>query len=168
MKINFSQHLWSRNFKSVTERITLNPMVFQSNCSRHWLSSLPNLQPKQGRAQAGPDEKEASKKKTCVIRERYFKNYCFPQGLARVVALQWGLVTAELMGLPVPLVHFHSKQGFLCKMAFHSFFPIFFVKKILHKNKVGEMYFPIALVSLFCFQFHFSSVTKKTIFTGIC
>lgn len=167
MKSNFSQHLWSQNFESVKERITLSPMVFQSNYRKHWLSSLPNLQPKQERAQAGPNGREASKKKTRVIWERYFKNYCFPQGLARVVAVQWGLVTAELMGLPVPLVHFDSKQGFLCKMGFHCFFPIFLVK-ILHKYKVGEMCSAIALVSLFWFQFHFSLVTKKTIFTDIC
>lgn len=134
-------------------------------------------------------------KTTHKMRERcwYFRNCWLPQGISAVAALQCGLVTKGitfstaarncapdyLWPTVVPWLYleelagiFSTKQNFLHTMGFHGSCIIFisFKKNILQKNKIGgrgKMHFLIALVSLFCFKFHFSFATKQIVFSGI-
>lgn len=94
MKTNISQHLWSQRFESITERITSSLTVCLSNCTKHQLWSVRNLQPKHEGVLAGLTE--ILPKNTRMMCERcwHFRSYCFPQGISTVAALQCGLVTA--------------------------------------------------------------------------
>jgi len=138
VKTNISQHLWSQRFESITERITSSLTVCLSNCTKHQLCSVRNLQPKHEGVLAGLTE--ILPKNTRMMCERcwHFRSYCFPQGISTVAALQCGLVTAGPRGLPFPLlpvavilticgliwkswpVSFHPKEDFVCKMGFHG------------------------------------------------
>lgn len=58
-------------------------------------------------------------------------------------------------------VSFHSKQDFLCEIDF-----FFLVKSLTEKQNRGNRLF-YCFGQSFLFQFHFSLVTRKTVFTGI-
>lgn len=189
MKTNISQHLWSQRFESITERITSSLTVCLSNCTKHQLWSVRNLQPKHEGVLAGLTE--ILPKNTRMMCERcwHFRSYCFPQGISTVAALQCGLVTAGPRGLPFPLlpvavilticgliwkswpVSFHPKEDFVCKMGFHgSGIILISLKKKNTKKGAGggeEHALFYCFGQSFLFQFHFSFVTTQTVSSTI-